>query len=222
MSTIDDLIAPIIHSPQLPMIVERLEAYWAQENLRRQEFYDEVTPDQKAEFIDGKMIVHSPARNRHLDVTKFVSKLLDTYTQIHGLGEIKVEKCLCVFSRNAYEPDVVFFGSQKAQQLTAETKLFPIPDLIVEVLSESTAANDRGIKFQDYASSGVQEYWIIDADQNVVEQYLLAGEHYQLVLKSDSGVLKSHVIAGFVTDVEAMFAAEKNLETLRKMMAAAG
>jgi Uma2 family endonuclease len=127
-----------------------------------------------------------------------------------------------VFSRNAYEPDVVFFASQKAQQLTADTKLFPIPDLIVEVLSESTAENDRGIKFQDYASSGVQEYWMIDADQNVVEQYLLAGEHYHLALKSDSGVLKSHVIAGFVTDVEALFAAEKNLDALRKMMAPAG
>jgi Uma2 family endonuclease len=222
MLTIDDLIAPIIHSPQLPVIVQRLQNQLEEENRRRQEFYDEVSPDQKAEFIDGEMIVHSPARNRHLDVTQFVARLLITFAQIHGLGQVKVEKCLCVFSRNAYEPDVVFFGSQKAQQLTAETKLFPIPDLIVEVLSESTAANDRGIKFQDYASSGVQEYWIMDADQNVVEQYVLAGEQYQLVLKSDSGVLKSHAIAGFVTDVEGLFGAEKNLEMLRKMMAAAG
>jgi hypothetical protein len=92
MSSIDDLIAPVLRSPQLPMIVQRLQDQWAEENRRRHEFYNQISPDQKAEFIDGEMIVHSPARNRHLDVTKFVAKLLDTYTQIHGLGEIKVEK----------------------------------------------------------------------------------------------------------------------------------
>jgi Uma2 family endonuclease len=218
MSSIDQLIDPIRHSPHLPIVLERLQQQWLEEQRRRQEFYEKVTPDQKAEFIDGEIVLHSPARNRHLDVTKFVAKLLDTYAEIHRLGQVKVEKCLCVFARNAYEPDVVFFGNDKASSLTPDTKLFPIPDLIVEVLSESTEPNDRGIKFDDYALSGVGEYWIMDADKNVLEQYLLENEQYELALKSSSGQLKSRVIAGFETEVEALFDADKNLMQLRRML----
>jgi hypothetical protein len=39
------------------------------EKIRRQQFYAAMTPEQKVEFIDGQVVRHSPARNRHLDVT---------------------------------------------------------------------------------------------------------------------------------------------------------
>ena len=38
---------------------------------------------------------------------------------------------------------------------------FPVPDLAVEILS-SNVRHDREIKFKDYQTHGVAEYWIID------------------------------------------------------------
>ena len=49
----------------------------------------------------------------------------------------------------------------------------PAPDFIAEILSDSTASVDRGVKFQDYAAHGVGEYWIVDPVQQTIEQYRL-------------------------------------------------
>ena len=54
------------------------------------------------------------------------------------------------------------------------------PDLVVEILSHSTAKNDRGPKMNAYAAAGVREYWIVDTANRSIEVYLLSGEQYTL------------------------------------------
>ncbi len=217
MSTIENLIAPLRHSPLLPQIVEVLRTQIDAERLLRQSFYAEMTPDQKVEFIDGEIVLHSPARNRHLDVTLRTAKLLDTFAKLHTLGEVKVEKCLCVFPRNDYEPDIVFFANEKAATLTTQTLKFPVPDLIVEVLSDSTEERDRGVKFEDFAANDVREYWMIDVEKSLVEQYQLFDGLYQLVMKASTGRIKSSVISGFEVEIEAFFDDVHNLAALGKL-----
>jgi Uma2 family endonuclease len=218
MNALEALIEPLRHSPRLPQAMDLLSRQIEEEQQRRQAFYEEMTPEQKTEFIDGEVVLHSPARNRHLDVTTFVLKLLDTYVTMHGLGTVKVEKCLCVFPRNDYEPDVVFFGREKAATLKPDTVKFPVPDLAIEVLSESTEDRDRGVKFEDFAANDVGEYWLINADDSIVEQYVLRSGAYELQAKQSSGRLKSFVVAGFETEIEALFDETKNLEALRELM----
>jgi Uma2 family endonuclease len=215
MTSIEQLIQPLLHSPQLPLVVARLQRELESENIRRQQFYAAMTPEQKVEFIDGQVVTHSPARNRHLDVTLRVCHLLRTFVAVHALGQVKHEKCLCVFPRNDYEPDVVFFGFEKSARLQDDTMHFPIPDLIVEVLSDSTAGRDRGLKFEDYAANGVSEYWIIDADVPFIEQYCLEQGQYQLQLKSSTGQLVSRVIPGLEFPVVALFDPQTNLQVIR-------
>lgn len=218
MNSLETLIEPIEHSPRLPEVMDLLGRKLREERERRHKFYEEMTPEQKIEFIDGEVILHSPARNRHLDVTKWVAQLLNPFVALNRLGSVKVEKCLCVFPRNDYEPDVVFFGREKSESLNDDTLKFPVPDLAVEILSESTEVRDRGVKFEDFAVNGVGEYWIIDSEKDVIEQYLLKDGDYDLVLKSGSGKLKSSVISGFECEVEALFDEAKNLEALRSIM----
>ena len=216
--TIDRLIEPLRHSPLLPAVIQRLQKHIAGEQFKREQFYDEMTPNQKIEFIDGEVVLHSPARNRHLEVTMFVASLLRTFVDLHQLGVVRVEKCLCAFPRNDYEPDVVFFGKAKAATLTAETLKFPVPDLIVEVLSESTQQNDRGVKFEDYAANDVGEYWIVDADNATIEQYLLHDGQYELCVKSTTGKLTSRVLVGLTVDIESLFDRQSNLTAMRAIL----
>jgi Uma2 family endonuclease len=219
MNALETLLAPLRHSPRLVEAVDVLQHQLEEEKARRRRFYEEMTPEQKIEFIDGEVVLHSPARNRHLDTTGNIFTLLRTYVSLHDLGTVKAEKCLCVFPRNDYEPDVVFFGSEKAAQFTEETLRFPIPDLAVEVLSESTAARDRGVKFEDYAAHGVAEYWIVDSDAGILEQYLLGPNgDYNLRLKSGSGTVASRTIPGFVMEIEAFFDSAKNLAAMRGLL----
>ena len=55
------------------------------------------------------------------------------------------------------------------------------PDLVVEVLSRSTARYDRGRKMEVYAASGVREYWLADPRSKTVEQYVLRDGRFQLL-----------------------------------------
>ena len=81
------LIAPIKSSPFLPELVDELSAILTAERQRRQKFYEEITPEMKAEFVDGEVVLHSSARNVHLDVTYNVATLLGSYVRAKQLGE---------------------------------------------------------------------------------------------------------------------------------------
>jgi Uma2 family endonuclease len=77
--------------------------------------------------------------------------------------------------------------------------------LVVEVLSESTERIDRGTKFEDYAAHGVTEYWIVDADRRVLEQYVLRGDAYELAIKTGDGTVRCVAIPGAEFPVRALF-----------------
>lgn len=65
------------------------------------------------------------------------------------------------------------------------------PDLIVEVLSPSTAKNDKGYKKDLYERSGVKEYWIVDPAMRSIEAYLWKGGRY--ILKDFYGLFPDNL-----------------------------
>jgi Uma2 family endonuclease len=83
---------------------------------------------------------------------------------------------------------------------------------------DSTQANDRGVKFDDYAAHGVREYWLIDPENRVVEQYDLTEDAYVLRLKLNAGLLQSRVIEGFEIPLAAIFDEGENLAALRAVL----
>jgi Uma2 family endonuclease len=212
------MIDQLLQEPTLPSILGRLQALLEAEQARRQYFYDVVTEEQKAEFINGEIVVHSPVKLQHNSASLLLYRLLGTYVDIHQLGVVGHEKLLITLERNDYEPDVCFFGNLKADGFTPDQMKFPAPDLAIEVLSDSTAHNDRGIKSRDYAASGVTEYWIIDPAEEIVEQYILQGEKYELRIKSNSGEIHSVAVSGFTIPIRAIFDEQVNLTTLRQIL----
>lgn len=217
-AVLEALVAPLRRSPFMVEIADLLHAEVEAERALRRKFYAEMTPEQKVEFIGGEIIRHSPARNVHLDVTLNISQLVTAFVRSRRIGEVKVEKCLVSFPRNDYEPDIVFFGKEQSKKFKPGTMRFPVPDFIVEVLSESTEARDRGTKFEDYAAHGVAEYWIVDAERRVIEQYLLRDGAWQLEIKASTGEIRSTAIPGFTAPVKAFFHAEENLAALQVIL----
>jgi len=80
------------------------------------------------------------------------------YVLRHDLGFVGHEKVMISLSRNDYEPDICYFNKEETRQFTPNQMRFPAPDFVVEVLSDRKAANDRGVKFEDYAAHGIVEY----------------------------------------------------------------
>jgi len=217
---VNALVEQLLESPSLPELPDELQTRMAQERARREKFYAELTDDQKAEFINGKVIVHSPNKVRHFEVRDHLHVALWTFVRTRGLGFVAGEKALCVFPRNDYEPDVCYFGPAKAARLQPDQLKLPAPDFIAEVLSDSTASMERGQKFQDYQAHGVQEYWLVDPDREFLEQYVLEGQAYGLLLKSGTGEVRSVAVPGFCLPVRALFDAQTHLQVLRELLAA--
>jgi Uma2 family endonuclease len=204
MST-DSALQEVLNSHWLPQFAEQIEEKLSKERAARERFYDEMSESDKTEFIDGVVIVHSPARDWHTEAVQNLQMLLHFWDS-EATGIVRSEKALCVFTRNDYEPDVVYFGRAKAALIEGSTLKYPVPDFIAEVLSESTEKYDRGVKFQDYEAHKVAEYWIIDPKTKVVEQYLLNSiGKYELVKKAGQGVLASEALSGFTIPVQAIF-----------------
>ena len=216
MSPLD--LAPLLKSPCLPDIVATLNDRLQTEAIARAKFRDEMSDDQKVEFVDGEIVMHSPARRQHIIAKNHLLALLGAYVRMNSLGEVLDEKCLCAFPRNDYEPDIVFFSPAKASVFESETMLFPVPDLVIEILSNSTQARDRGVKFNDYEAHGVGEYWIIDAHAEIVEQYVIEDGCFQLLLKSGSGEIASRVVSGFRIPIRAIFDDRENLAVLKRLL----
>ena len=210
----------LLEMPQAAILSRQLVAALDNEQAERQRFYEIVEENQKMEFINGEIIFHSPVKKEHNSATGKIYKLLDTFADKYVLGYVGIEKILVSLTRNDYEPDVCFFGQAKATNLKRGQMRFPAPDLAVEVLSPSTEKYDRETKFQDYAAHGVGEYWVIDADREIVEQYFLQNERYELLLKASNGTIKSVVLPEFEIPVRAIFDAQTNLEVLGKILAA--
>ncbi|MBN1877245.1 MAG: Uma2 family endonuclease [Anaerolineae bacterium] len=206
------------HSPQLPRYVQEFESLLQEERARRARFYEEISAEQKAEFINGEVIVHSPARLKHTVASQNLFMILSVCVSQKKLGYIGHEKVLITLTRNDYEPDVVYFCPEKVQEFFPDQVKFPAPDFVAEVLSPSTTDNDRGIKFLDYAAHGVTEYWIIDPDTEVVEQYVLMEQGYELRMKSQTGILQSIAIPGLAIPVRAIFAEDEKLVALQKIL----
>jgi Uma2 family endonuclease len=215
----DALLDALVKSPRLGHYVDHLTGMLADERRRRERFYDEMNEQVKQEFINGEVIVHSPVKLKHERASRSLLELLDIYVRRHELGYVAHEKLLICLTRNDYEPDVSFFGREKAATFTPNQMKFPAPDFIAEVLSPSTEANDRGVKLEDYAAHGIGEYWIVDPENERVEQYVLMGDAYALQLKVNSGSLRSQVVPGFEIPVRAIFDEQENLAALKKLLA---
>lgn len=214
----ENIIATVLDSPIAPGIVARLQSALEIEKQRRNKFYQDIDDDMKVEFINGEIIVHSPVKKEHTDTLGLLYKLVDTYVQIQDLGFVGYEKVMISLSRNDYEPDLVYFNKSKSKDFTKGQWKFPVPDFVVEILSDGTKERDRGIKFKDFEEHGVKEYWIINTDDECIEQYELIDGKYHLKLKSTDGHIRSVAIQGLSIHIRSIFDRDENLNELKKMV----
>jgi Uma2 family endonuclease len=125
------------------------------------------------EVIDGELFVTPAPQPLHTLVGFKLATVLDAFVVRHGLGWVMPAPVDVLFGDGDYvQPDVVFVRRENGESITDRGIEVP-PDLVVEVLSPSTALRDRGLKRERYAYFGVPQYWIVDPVRQQVEIYRL-------------------------------------------------
>ena len=212
--TMSPALESVVNSLQFPQFLAQLQTYFDEEQRKREAFYDWITEDTRAEFINGEIIVQPPAKDRHTAASQNLSALLGAYVDKTEMGLVRTETAFVTLTRNDYLPDICYFGQDKAHFIEPDQMRYPAPDLVIEILSPSTEKKDRGLKAEDYALHGVQEYWLIDPTAKTVEQFELQDGVFALKLKINEGQLRSAVVAGFAIPVEAIFDRKRKNEAL--------
>lgn len=215
-------VKKLLQQPDLPQIMRQVVTILQSEESKRLEFYDWIDESMKAEFINGEIIVHSPAKLKHTRIRENLSRILSIYALRHKTGIILGEKAMVHLTRNSYEPDIAFWNNEKSEKFDDEQSLFPAPDFVVEILSKGTKKRDKGIKMQDYALHHIKEYWIINPDKNLIEQYLLVKPTdtvYTLSKKvSIEGTIDCVVMAGLNIPLAAIFTDIENLPFIMQLL----
>ena len=150
------------------------------------------------EIIDGELFVTPSPLTRHQKVLANLLYYLTDFVKKNDLGEVFPAPLDVVFSQyDVVEPDILYVSKVRASVMT-EKNIQGAPDLVVEVLSESTFKIDRTTKLKLYARYGVGEYWVVDPETCSVEIYRLTPGGYELAAQLDSSqALSSPLFPGF-------------------------
>jgi Uma2 family endonuclease len=158
------------------------------------------------ELIHGEVHVTPSPSTRHQFVLRNLSTSLDTYLSRTRAGELAFAPLdLRLSDDTALQPDLLFVSMAHAE-IIQENFIAGTPDLVVEVLSPSTAAHDRAIKLPIYAEVGVPEVWLIDPQAKTVEVLKLQGKKY-FVEATHAGdqVLASDLFPGWQLSLADLF-----------------
>jgi len=151
----------------------------------------------RLELIDGEIYFMAAPNREHQEIAG----------NLHGTiwNFLKGKKCQ-VFAA----PFAVNLGKGKGHDTTVQPDLVVVcdpnkldkkgcngaPDIVIEILSPSTAKLDVGIKQKKYQDAGVLEYWIISPDMRTVQQYTLKDGLYFANSYTGEYVVTSNVLEG--------------------------
>lgn len=165
--------------------------------------------DERAQFqLINADLVRSPSpTSYHQILTARLYKLIDSYLERLNIGGICLFAPLDVHldDENIFQPDLLYISKVRTAELIKD-HIIGAPDLIIEILSPSTAYYDLRQKKDIYERYGVKEYIIIDPIQLNAEVYKLEQDQFQLTKKTGSlGVIQSGLLKGLEIDLALLF-----------------
>ena len=173
------------------------------------EDYRNMPDDERYELIDGDLIMAAAPSVTHQIVQGNIGTPLSTFIRTNNLGRMLYAPTDVRLSNiNVVQPDILFVSRERAHLITYNV-IDGAPDLVIEILSPSTAALDKTRKRELYARYRVPEYWQADTDARRVVVLTLAGDDYEVAGVYGMGdTLVSPLLAGFRLDVDDIFDAD--------------
>ncbi len=168
--------------------------------------YSRTPDDERYELLDGELVMAPSPMESHQIVVMELGALLHVFVKARGLGQVFSAPYDVVLSdTDVVQPDLLFVSNERAH-IRTPANIRGAPDLVVEVLSPSTARRDWREKLDLYAEHGVPEYWLVDPDAKTVTVLLLDDGTFAEVAHYGAGeTLISPILAGFAASLDDIF-----------------
>lgn len=170
--------------------------YVLKSHMTFEEFLEWADEDTLAEWVDGEVILLSPAGDKHQDIASFLDAVLRPFVETLGLGVIRIAPFQMRLTRSSREPDLLFVAEEHRGRIQ-QTYLDGPADLAIEILSPESMGRDRGEKFYEYEGAGIPEYWLIDPQTQRAEFYQLdeAGRYQLTPVNTDACMPRGRSLA---------------------------
>jgi len=166
---------------------------------------------ERYELIDGIPYMMSPAPSiRHQSVSRELFLIIGNFLEGNPCQVFHAPIDVCLFAEGdnddtVVQPDIIVV----CDRLKLDGKRCNgAPDIIIEILSPSSAVHDRVIKFKKYQQAGVREYWIIDPAEKSVFVHILENGKYVTSAYSDTDTVPVHMLYGCEIDLQKVFKKE--------------
>ncbi len=179
-----------------------LEKYQVTDFLQKEDFEEGFI----YELLNGTIVKRSAPSLQHQHILRRLVRVFENFLAENKVGEFFFAPIDVVLDEeNLVIPDLVFVSESK-KNILQENYINGKPDLVVEILSPSTARYDRGEKMKLYKKHQIPEYWIIEPKTQVVEIYAFQNGDYDLVeYAMEKGLVKSKILQNLQFEVESIF-----------------
>ena len=130
------------------------------------------------EIIEGERYMSPAPKTKHQEVSGNLLYLLKAYLRQTKRGKVFDAPTDVILSDiNIVQPDLLVVLAARTSIVT-EKNIQGVPDLVIEIISESTRKTDETTKKKIYEQYGVLEYWIVDPELALVKIYRLTDGRY--------------------------------------------
>ena len=120
------------------------------------------------EIVEGELYMVPAPTTTHQRISRKLEEMLSRFVEERKLGEVFDAPIDVVFSEtDIVQPDIIFISNEN-KNIIKEENIKGAPDLIIEILSPSSAQRDKTIKKKLYAKNGVKEYWLVYAQKMII------------------------------------------------------
>ena len=161
------------------------------------------------QLIGGELVMTPSPTPYHQKVSKRLEFMIYEYVERKNqLGEVYAAPLdVCLEEEETYQPDIIFISKERLQ-IIKENMVEGAPDLVIEILSPSSAYYDLRHKKTIYARHGVREYWIVDPLEQSIEIYENRDGEFMLIGSvARQGVVRSAIISGLEFELGTIFKA---------------
>lgn len=190
-------------------VFESVGTYSPEEFVRWVEKRESLGDVNRYELLHGRIVRNPPAGWPHGDVEGGIVTAFRNFVHARRLGRVFGSSQGYLFpSGDIVEPDCAFVSNARLGAMTPEVGEFlrVVPDLLVEILSPSTASRDRGEKRGIYERNGVLEYWLVDPRARRITVLALEDGRFveHLVVEGD-GEARSKLLDGLSVPLADVF-----------------
>ena len=164
--------------------------------------YEKLDDDNRYELLDGVIYLMTPPSTKHQEISGELHRQIANFLVGKPCKVYSAPFYVRLDNYTVFEPDLTVIYDKSKRDIKG---CIGAPDMIIEILSPSTASYDKVFKFNKYLEAGVREYWIVDPADKTVSVYILRDGEYFVRTYGDTDLIPAHILDGLQINMKDVY-----------------